>query len=87
MGRLLIENYIKQIKKEDIYNFGRQNDISLSNDEVDILYHYLQQNWQDLLYGNRDMVLKEMEKHFDNSKWVKMRNLFELYLGKYQGFL
>ena len=46
MHKLLIKNYIKQIKKDDIYNFGILNNIRLSSDEVDILYHYLNNYWE-----------------------------------------
>lgn len=87
MHRLLIENYIKQIKKDDIYKFGIQNDISLSDDEVDILYHYLNNNWQELLYGNSRNVFSDMEKKFDRDKFLKMRRLFDEYFSKYQDFL
>ena len=87
MHRLLIENYIKQIKKEDIYKFGIQNDISLSDDEVDILYHYLNNNWQDLLYGNSRSIFSDMEKRIDRNKFLKIRKLFDEYFNKYQDFL
>ena len=87
MHRLLIENYIKQIKKEDIYKFGIQNDISLSDDEVDILYHYLNNNWQDLLYGNSRSIFSDMEKRIDRNKFLKIRKLFDEFFNKYQDFL
>ena len=83
----MIENYIKQIKKEDIYKFGIQNDISLSDDEVDILYHYLNNNWQDLLYGNSRSIFSDMEKRIDRNKFLKIRKLFDEYFNKYQDFL
>ena len=41
----LIENYIQNIRKKDIYAFALKNDILLTEKEQDILYHYLQNNW------------------------------------------
>ncbi len=87
MHKLLIENYIKQIKKDDIYNFGILNNIRLSSDEVDILYHYLNNYWEELLYGNSRGVFLRLEKEFDKDKYLKIKNLFEEYFNKYQNFL
>lgn len=87
MHKLLIKNYIKQIKKDDIYNFGILNNIRLSSDEVDILYHYLNNYWEELLYGNSRGVFLRLEKEFDKDKYLKIKNLFEEYFNKYQIFL
>ena len=87
MHKLLIENYIKQIKKDDIYNFGILNNIRLSSDEVDILYHYLNNYWEELLYGNSRGIFLRLEKEFDKDKYLKIKNLFEEYFNKYQNFL
>ena len=87
MHKLLIENYIKQIKKDDIYNFGILNNIRLSSDEVDILYHYLNNYWEELLYGNSRGVFLRLETEFDKDKYLKIKNLFEEYFNKYQNFL
>ena len=87
MHKLLIKNYIKQIKKDDIYNFGILNNIRLSSDEVDILYHYLNNYWEELLYGNSRGVFLFFLKEFDKDKYLKIKNLFEEYFNKYQIFL
>ena len=87
MHRLLIANYIKQIKKDDIYNFGILNNIKLSSEEIDILYHYLNNYWEELLYGNARGVFSKMEIDFDKDKFLKIKNLFEEYFNKYQNFL
>ena len=41
----LIENYIKQIDKDDIYNFALKNGIELGHDDVDVLFYYLKNKW------------------------------------------
>lgn len=87
MNRLLIESYIKNIKKKDIYEFGLKNNIELTEKDVDILYHYLINNWQDLLYGNYRGVFSELESHIDKDKFLKIKNLFDFYFNKYQNLL
>lgn len=87
MHKLFIENYIKQIKKSDIFNFGLQNDIRLTEEEVDILYHYLNNYWEDLLYGDSRGVFLDMEKRLDSRQFLKIQSLFNEYYNKYQNFL
>ena len=78
MHRILIENYIKQIKK---------NDIELSDEEVELLYHYLNNYWEDLLYGDSRSVFLSMEKKLDKNQFLKIQSLFKEYYDKYQNFL
>ena len=87
MHRLLIENYIKQINKTDIYNFAIKNNLQLTEKDVDILYHYLKNNWQEILYGNSRGVLSELETKFDADKFLKIKKLFDFYFEKYQDLL
>ena len=71
MHRLFIENYIKQVTKDDIFKFGALNDIELSEEEVNILYHYLNNYWEEILYGNSEDVFLDMEKKFDRAKFLR----------------
>ena len=86
MHRLLIENYVKQIKQSDIYNFALMNNIDLSEKDIDILYYYLKKNWEELLYGNKD-ILNDLKQEIDEKKFLKIKSLFELYYNKYQDLL
>lgn len=87
MHKLFIERYIKQIKKDDILKFGIQNDIHLSNEQLDILYHYLNEFWEVILYGNREKVFLDMKKRFDEDTFLKMQKLFEEYFNRYKDLL
>lgn len=87
MHRIFIENYIKQINKESIYKFALQNNINLTEKDVNILYHYLQNNWQDLLYGNQERTFLELEGQIDEKKFLMIKNLFEYYFDKYHNLL
>lgn len=87
MHRIFIENYIKQINKETIYKFALQNNISLTEKDVNILYHYLQNNWQDLLYGNQERAFMNLENQIDDEKFLTIKNLFKYYFEKYQDLL
>ena len=86
MHRLRIENYVKQIKKSDIYNFALINNIDLSEKDIDILYYYLKKNWEELLYGNKN-ILNDLKQEIDEKKFLKIKSLFEIYYNKYQDLL
>ena len=86
MHRLLIENYVKQIKKSDIYNLALINNIDLSEKDIDILYYYLKKNWEELLYGNKN-ILNDLKQEIDEKKFLKIKSLFEIYYNKYQDLL
>ena len=87
MHRLLIENYIKQISKQDIKKFADKNNIQLSEKDQDILYHYLKNNWQEILYGNSRGVFSELKTKFEADKFIRIKELFDFYFEKYHDFL
>ena len=87
MHRIFIENYIKQIDKKSIYNFALQNNINLTEKDVNILYHYLHNNWQDLLSGNQERVFLDLSKEIDEENFWMIKSLFKYYFDKYQNLL
>lgn len=87
MYRKLIENYIDKISKNDIYNFGYKNGISLSFEEVNLLYHYLMNYKEDLLNKNIDFIFLDMEEKIGHEKSLTIKKLYNSYFDKYQDFL
>ena len=82
----LIENYIKQIDKDDIYNFALKNGIELGYDDVDVLIYYLKNKWQ-LIYKDKDKLIDEICNKLDENLSLKIKKLFYFYLDKYQNYL
>ena len=82
-----IENYIQKISKKDILSFAYQNNLSLSKEEIDILYHYLLNNYKDLLNGNSRGIFEALEDKIDSDKLDKIKELYEFYYNKYQDLL
>lgn len=82
-----IENYIQKISKQDILSFAYQNNLSLSKEEIDILYHYLLNNYKDLLNGNSRGIFEALEAKIDSDKLDKIKELYKFYYNKYQDLL
>ena len=85
--RLFIKNYIDRINLSDVKDFGIKNQIFLSDSEASILFYYLKNNWEDLLYGDSSKIIGEVKEKFDSSKSFKIINLFNCYLDKYKNYL
>jgi hypothetical protein len=45
MNKLIILNYINKLKKEDIYNFSLKENIELNDNELDIIYDYIKNDF------------------------------------------
>ena len=60
---------------------------SLQKKDQDILYHYLKNNWQDLLYGNSRSVFKELEEKLGTEKFNVLKSLYDFYFEQYHDFL
>ena len=85
--RYFIKDYIDKINLSDIKYFGAKNDIILCDDEASILYFYLKNDWEEILYGDFSNVIHEIRERFDNSKGEKIINLFYYYKDKYKNYL
>ncbi len=48
MNRLLITEYIKKLTKEDILRYGIKQDIILTKDELNLIYNYVKNRYQDI---------------------------------------
>ena len=85
--RYIIKNYIDKTTKEDIIRFGLKNDIKLSSDEAEVLYFYLKNNWEDLLYGSPLPIIKKIENKIGKTKCKIICDLFYMYKEKYKDYL
>ncbi len=82
MNRILLINYIKRLKKQDIINFANNQNISLTDDEVDVIYDYVKNRYLDFLDGNREELLRELKSKVSCSTYSKILEYYQLYQDK-----
>ena len=45
----LITEYVKRIKKEDVYNYALKEGVTLENYELDIIYDYIKKDYKTII--------------------------------------
>ena len=78
MNKQLILNYINKIKKEDINSFSLKQGISLTDNELNIIYDYLKNDSIRLL-NNPLNVINEIKEKVNNNVYNKIIELYEKY--------
>lgn len=85
--RKLIQNYIRKITENDIEAFAIQNHVNLSKKEISILYYYLQNEYETLLYHDSSSILEKLKAELSPSNYEKVVSLFLMYKEKYKRYL
>ena len=78
----LIKNYIPNLKKSDLEKYANNNHISYTENELDIVYTFIQENYPLLLSKNED-VFSKLKGNISSSLY---NNLLDLY-HKYKKYL
>lgn len=83
----IIENYIKNMKKSDITTFAKKNNISLEDNELNIIYETIKKDWYTIIYGNYNEIFEEIKNKINEKNYKKIEELFFYFKNKYQKFL
>ena len=81
MNKKLIYQYVKKIKKEDILEFSKRQDINLRDDELDLIYDYIK-NKTDIILDNPEEILEKIKDKLSKKVYLK---ILELYI-KYEDY-
>lgn len=82
MNQFFILNYIKKLTKNDIVNFASKQNISICDDEIDVIYFYIKTRYQDFFLGKEEEVLLEIKDKVSSSTYLKILEYYQLYLEK-----
>ena len=76
MNLYLLTEYIKKLKKEDIYNYALKEGVPLENYELDIIYNYIKKDYKTIIYGNTRKILDELKDKVKINTYNKIENLY-----------
>jgi len=84
MNLFFIEKYIQKITKDDIFNYASREGISLTNDELNILYNFLKTNYKEFLTNKNSQpkLLEEIKSKVPVKTANKLEELYNLYKNK-----
>lgn len=78
MNRLLIYEYINRLKRDDIINFCNVKEINISNNEIDIVYNYIKNDYK-RFFNNPDEVLNEVKCKVSYNAYEIIMELYNKY--------
>ncbi len=75
----IIKNYVNKLTKDHIKNFCIKENITISNEEINIIYYYIKNNWKDIMY-NPNPYLKIAKEKLNKDVYEKLLDLKDKYL-------
>jgi len=82
----IIKNYVSMITIKDISDFGIKNNIYLDDNELNILYNVIKNNYEVLLTDDKK-VFDYLENKIKTDNLNKIKILFYEYKKRYQNYL
>lgn len=78
----LIKIYINKLKKEDIEEFAKKNNIFLNEKEIDILYNIAKTKYQDILNGD-ETEIHNLKNNLSEENYNKLYKIYLTYKKRY----
>ena len=81
MKEKIIKSYIKQITKDDIKTYAKKNNVTLNNNELDLIYYNIKNNYDEIL-TNPTKVLNDNKNKLSQNTYNKLYELYTIYYPK-----
>ncbi len=78
----LIKEYVKNLDEYTIEKFAKSNGITLSDDEVKIIYLYIKNYWYEFYKGDPTPLFKELQEQLRPETYDKIVSLYDKYKKK-----
>lgn len=75
----LIKNYISKLKKQDIIDYLNKENIKASNDEIDLIYNVIKENYNMLENINFNEKIKLYKDKLNENLYNKILEKYEKY--------
>lgn len=87
MVEKLINEYVYRMTKEDVNKFAIKNGIVLNQNELDLIFNNIKNNWHTLVYGNARSILDSIKDKVEPLTYQKIENLYVYFKDKFQAYL
>ena len=82
MNRFIIKKYIDKLTKQDIINYIYKHNIELSPNEIDIIYYYIKNKYNEFLNGNDQNILIELKQKVSPKTYHILKDYYNTYKNK-----
>ena len=87
MSEFLIKNYVSKLSLSEIDSFSKKQGLSLSQDELNLIYDYIKNDWHTIIYGNPRPILDSLKDKLDDFSYNKIEKLYVEFNEKYKNYL
>lgn len=77
MNNYLINEYVRRIRKEDIQKFALKQDIKLEENELNIIYKHIKNDYQQFINEDPKPILNQVKKEVKPATYNKIEELYE----------
>lgn len=81
MKERIIKSYIKYLTKDDIIIYAKKNNITLYDNELDVIYDNIKNNYENIL-SNPNQALNDIKGKVKPSTYNKIYELYTIYYPK-----
>ncbi len=82
MNFLIISKYINKLAKDDINKFALSQNIKLTNDELNIIYNHIKNDYQTFLTKDPNIILNQVKTEVREEVYNKIIELYNQYKDK-----
>ena len=86
MKERLINEYVNRMTIEDVKNFAVKNGVTLSEEELNIIYNHAKNNWRTICFGNPREILDDLKCKINPFSYQKIESLYVYFRNKYSNF-
>ena len=81
MQRSFIINYAKNLTKEDIYNFVKSNNISISDKDIDTIYNHIK-TYYNVFFEDPIKYIKMLKGKINDDIYYQILMIYDKYKDK-----
>lgn len=78
MQKQILKSYIDKLKKEDIIKFINNNNYQVSDKEINTIYFYIKNYWEEL-FDNSEEIWKKLQNDVSKSTYLELMKLYNKY--------
>lgn len=82
MYKQLLKSYINKLRKEDVIKYIENNNYLVSDKEIDTIYFYIKNYWEDF-FDNKEDVWRKLKNDVSDNTYIEIMKLYQ----KYRNFI